>query len=89
MVKNVLRQPPSWIPRKVQCPRITSQMRPGKRFTLKAYSRPLLRRQNLMSVARTSMLHTIELITETCHDARMYFLLMGLEASFVKRFAVL
>ena len=35
----------------------------------------------------TSMLHTIELVTETCHDARLYFLLMGLEASFVKGFA--
>ena len=34
----------------MQCPRITSQMRPGKRFTLKAYSRALLRRQNLTSV---------------------------------------
>ena len=36
----------------------------------------------------TSMPHTIELVTETCHDARLYFLLMGLEeASFVKGFA--
>ena len=33
------------------------------------------------------MHHTIELVTETCHDARLYFLLMGLEASFVKGFA--
>ena len=33
------------------------------------------------------MLHTIELITETCHDARLYFLFMGLEASGVKGFA--
>ena len=32
----------------------------------------------------TSMPHTIELVTETCHDARLYFLLMGLEASFDK-----
>ena len=27
---------------------------------------------------RASILHTIELITETCHDARLYFLCMGL-----------
>ena len=33
------------------------------------------------------MLHTIELITETCSDARLYFLLNGLEASLVKGFA--
>ena len=35
----------------------------------------------------TSMRHTIELVTETCHDAPLHFLLMGLEASFVKGFA--
>ena len=34
-------------------------------------------------------LHTIEQITETCHDARLYFLLMGLEASFAKGLASL
>ena len=52
---------------------------------VKAYSRALLRART--SRPRTLMFHTIELITETCHDARWYFLLMGLEASFVKRLA--
>ena len=65
MVGSVLRLPRSWRPRKVQCPRSTSQMRPCKSFTLKAYSRALLRRQKPHIRGRTSMLHTIELITET------------------------
>ena len=55
--KNVLRQPRSWRPRKVQCLRVTSQMRPGKRFTLKAYSKAVLRRQNLTSVGELDVPH--------------------------------
>ena len=41
----------------------------------------------LKSPRGTSMPHIIELVIETCHDARLYFLLVGLEAKFVKGFA--
>ena len=65
MVKNVLKQPRSWRPRKVQCPRITSQMRPGKRFTTQSVLKSSLETPEPHVRGRTSMLHTIELIIET------------------------
>ena len=87
MVKNVLRQPRSWRPIKVQCPRVTSQMRPGQALHTQRVLKSPLETPEPHVRGGTLMLHTIELITGTCHDARLYFLLMGLEASFVKRLA--
>ena len=36
---------------------------------------------------RTSMFQTVELVAETSHDARLHFLCMGFETSFVEGFA--